>query len=70
MTLLRVGLLVLLMAFGLGSFAKEVRTPDFKDYPAKSVFSGKPAKVILDTPEAKGFRTRLREAAKRPADFA
>lgn len=44
--------------------------PDFKDYPVKEAYAGKPAGVVLDTPEARQFRTRLREAAKRPADFA
>jgi len=48
----------------------ESNLPDFKQYPARATFTGKPAKVVLDTPEAKQFRTRLREAAKRPADFA
>ncbi|MHB1143708.1 MAG: S1C family serine protease [Thiobacillus sp.] len=70
MTTLRIGMLIALMTFNLSSAAKEVRSPDFKDYPAKATFSGSPAKVILDTQDAKQFRTRLRQAAKQPADFA
>lgn len=69
-TTLRIGMLVALMTFALSSAAKEVRSPNFKDYPAKATYSGSPAKVILDTHDAKQFRTRLRQAAKQPADFA
>lgn len=70
MTLLRMAVLVSLMALSLGGFAIEKPAPDFKDYPVNTVYTGKTAKVILDTPEAKGFRTRLRYAANLSADFA
>lgn len=43
---------------------------DFKQYPVKATYTGKPAKLVLDTPDAKMFRTRLRQTQDRPADFA
>lgn len=66
----KTAMLALLMAFSLNVCAKENPAPAFKDYPASAVYSGKPAKVVLDTPMAKMFRTRLGNAATRPADFA
>lgn len=70
MTTLRIGMLVAMITFSLSSIAKEVRSPGFEDYPTRVTYSGSPSKVILDTHDAKQFRTRLRKAAKQPADFA
>lgn len=44
--------------------------PKFEQYPAKAVYNGVPARIVLDTEFKRGFRTRLRHAATLPADFA
>ena len=44
--------------------------PQFKDYPVKSVYTGKTAQLDLSDEGAKMFRTRLREALKEKPDFA
>ncbi|MBR1280902.1 hypothetical protein JQ597_02495 [Bradyrhizobium sp. AUGA SZCCT0177] len=44
--------------------------PQPRDYPAGEVFRGRAAKVDLKRPENRGYRTRLREAAGQPANFA
>lgn len=44
--------------------------PKFEGYSVTSIYAGKPAKVVLSTPDAKLFRTRLREAATGPVTFA
>jgi hypothetical protein len=43
--------------------------PGFNDYPA-SAFRGKAAALKLTTPLARGYRTRLREGARRAVNFA
>lgn len=45
------------------------RVPRFRDYPVRGVYRGRPAPVVL-TPDNRAFRTRLREAARRRANFA
>lgn len=52
------------------SHANNTRVPTFSDYPVKAVYSGKAATVVLDSEDAKMFRTRLREGIKRPTNFA
>ena len=44
-------------------------TPDFKDY-AVPVYKGRAAALKLTTPQARGYRTRLREGARRALNFA
>jgi hypothetical protein len=44
-------------------------TPKFDEYPAE-VYRGRNAKVRLDTPDAKNYRTRLREASRQKPNFA
>jgi len=45
--------------------------PQFEDYPAVEEFRGKPALVDLSShPNARTFRTRLREGAKQGTNFA
>jgi hypothetical protein len=43
--------------------------PGFRDYPAPA-FRGKAAALKLTTPLARGYRTRLREGARRAVNFA
>jgi hypothetical protein len=43
--------------------------PRFGDYPAPA-FRGKAAPLKLTTPQARGYRTRLREGARRGVNFA
>jgi hypothetical protein len=42
----------------------------FSSYPARRIFRGKPARVVLDTPQARKFRTRLREDSRLGPNFA
>lgn len=58
-----IGLLCTLPAI---AFAK---TPKFSDYPAK-VYNGPAAKLVMDSENAKLFRTRLRDALKEKPNFA
>lgn len=44
--------------------------PKFEDYPANPIYTGHPARVSMATADARLFRTKLRHAAKLPADFA
>ena len=45
------------------------RVPRFRDYPAKEVYRGRPARVVL-TRDDRAFRTRLREAGRQRPNFA
>lgn len=70
MNTLRVGVLCVMVACSSLGYTQEIAAPDFKNYPAKAEFSGKPAAPKLDTPDAQMYRTRLRVGATQPADFA
>lgn len=64
-------LLVVVLLTARAAIATDNRAPQFDDYPAKGTFTGSnPAKVMLDTREARNFRTTLREFADKPADFS
>jgi hypothetical protein len=47
-----------------------VSIPRFEDYPVTEVWHGTPAPVRLIKPAERMFRTRLTNAAKKPANFA
>ena len=51
------------------ALAQDGATSDFKDY-AAPVYKGRAAAPKLTSREAKGYRTRLREGARRPLNFA
>lgn len=51
------------------ALAQDGATPDFKDY-AAPVYRGRAAALKLTTPQARGYRTRLREGARRAVNFA
>jgi hypothetical protein len=51
------------------SFAQDGAAPKFDDY-AAPVFKGRAAALKLTTPQARGYRTRLREGARRAVNFA
>ncbi|MEQ9000127.1 MAG: hypothetical protein RID53_26900 [Coleofasciculus sp. B1-GNL1-01] len=52
------------------SHTKQTSPPDFNDYPATESFSGNPAPVDLSSdPDARRFRTVLREGAQTTEDF-
>jgi hypothetical protein len=53
----------------LPALAQDGAAPDFKDY-AVPVFKGRAAALKLTTPQARGYRTRLREGARRALNFA
>lgn len=49
---------------------EQSNVPQFKDYPSKEAYTGKPAKLLLNNDTAKLFRTRLREALTQEPEFA
>ncbi|HEX8501542.1 MAG TPA: hypothetical protein VF659_13240 [Pyrinomonadaceae bacterium] len=49
--------------------AQDGGAPRFQDYAAPA-FGGRAAALKLTTPQARGYRTRLREGARRPVNFA
>lgn len=67
------GTAALLSALGAPQYAQAqsaAKTPQFRDYPVRDVFRGRAAKVDLGTPENRNYRTRLKEAAAQPTNFA
>jgi hypothetical protein len=46
------------------------KAPDFADYPAADRFDGKPAPLKIVTPQARKYRTMLRDSAKDGVNFA
>jgi translation initiation factor IF-1 len=62
---------VLAFAFLLGETFAQNEPPRFEDYAVSSKFSGKPARVNLRShPQARMFRTMLRNGVERGARFA
>ncbi|MBR1267539.1 hypothetical protein JQ629_08470 [Bradyrhizobium sp. AUGA SZCCT0222] len=64
---------ILLLALSVSNGADAQSTapiPQSRDYPAGEPFRGRAAKVDLKPPENREYRTRLREAASQPANFA
>jgi len=55
--------------FNLSALAQDGAAPDFKDY-AAPVYRGRVAALKLTTPQARGYRTRLREGSRRAVNFA
>lgn len=70
MNILRIGVLCALLGWSSLGHTQESAAPDFKHYPATAAYSGKPAALKLTSPDAKMFRTRLREGAAQPTNFA
>jgi hypothetical protein len=48
---------------------EQTRRPDFGDYPARRIFTGKPALPILSKGQ-RMFRTMIRQGANKPVEFA
>ena len=44
--------------------------PRYEDFPVAKIFKGKPARPVLSSPEARTFRTRLKEGAAKGPNFA
>ncbi len=62
--------LIILMACFI-SFAQDLSdAPKSSDYPAKQIYTGAPAPVILSSRRARKYRTVLREGAKEGPNFA
>ena len=61
---------ILLITLAFLASAEQNHVPQFRDYPARSTYKGKPAKPILLSAEEKLFRTRLREASQQSVNFA
>ena len=62
-------LLVVAMPCEASDLQQKVEIPQFSAYPAVAIYSGAAATVQLKG-EAKTFRTRLKQAAKQPVNFA
>lgn len=60
--------LITMTVFGGFLFAEG--KPRFEDYVVLEKFSGNPAKPVLSAPEAREYKTRIREAARGGPDFA
>ncbi len=60
--------LTLLITFQ--SSAQQKTVPRFESYPVAEKFNGKPAKVKLDSPDARLYRIKLRENATNGVNFA
>lgn len=59
------------MLIGMASFAQaSANTPEFKDYPAASVYTSKPAPLIINNEVAKLYKTRLNAALKQKPVYA
>lgn len=65
-------ILIILSFFLIGISLAHAKNavPQFKDYPVKSVYTGKTAQLDLSDEGARMFRTRLRDALKEKPDFA
>lgn len=50
--------------------AQQRPSPRFEDYPAREIFRGRPARILLDTRRARMYRTALSEGSRRGANFA
>jgi hypothetical protein len=62
---------IIALVLSIATFSAGQAKPKFMDYPVKTVFKGKSARVDLTSaPGARYFRTRLREAAAGGANFA
>jgi hypothetical protein len=48
----------------------DTRTPGFADFPVADIYSGRPAKVRLVSPQDRQFATRIREAGRQKVNFA
>jgi hypothetical protein len=74
--MLRLSLIIFPILIGAIFFTEEASSqkqsfPRFEDYPVLEKFKGRPAPVNLRShPDARLFRTRLREAAKNKPNFA
>ena len=53
----------------LTAYAQDAAAPRFGDYSA-AAYRGRAAALKLTTPQARGYRTRLREGARRAVNFA
>src|SRR4051794_36214809 len=68
---MRVGvLIILLMITAITSCVKRQRVPRFEDYRVPLTFAGSAVAPDLSDPEARRFRTRLREASASGPNFA
>ena len=70
-TILLIALVLFLLAAPLsGQNLKKGNLPQFEDHPVTQEFHGKPVPVDLSShPNARTFRTRLKEGAKKGANF-
>ena len=50
--------------------ATGLSAPSFIDFKVTTIYQAAPAQVILKSEDEKAFRTRLREAAKQPVNYA
>lgn len=51
----------IIICFSVSATSAQEHVPQFDQYPVSSIFKGKPAEPILDTPEKRKFRTMIRQ---------
>lgn len=54
----------------LRSSPQQGAVPRYEDFPVAKIYKGKPAPPVLSSPDARTFRTRLREGAAKGPNFA
>jgi hypothetical protein len=63
-------LILLLSVSSAAQTTKKPKLPLFEDFPVAERWAGSHAKVLLDTPAVRMFRTQFRDAALKPPNFA
>lgn len=63
---------ILCLAFFIASTCRAAggAVPRFENYKIDKIYTGKTSKVILSTPEARNYRTILREASKETVNYS
>ena len=65
------GIMIVWILLGQNSISEtEKRSPQFKDYPAREVYRGKPAPPNIITKKSREYRTMIREGASSKVQFA
>jgi hypothetical protein len=71
LTMRAISLVIFVLALARPGVAQRYKPPRFEDYPTSGRFEGKPAPVDLRShPQARKFRTLLRDSVKSGANFA
>jgi hypothetical protein len=61
---------VILTSSAFAQPAEPTRAPSFEDYSVREVYRGPAARLVLDAPDERAYRTRIREAVQEGMNFA